>query len=156
YLDTDSFVSRIPFAEKMPRIRRVEGASQYFKTSGAYLVRITSNVFAPFGNDTQVYLGAKPLTVVPKPPYSAELSIPNELLTFRDFQMVGVPLTIKTNIERGSFFSKKKKEYSFVIPLQLFAKYPAYYQMDETVNADVVDSSQVSISKGSALTVPGC
>ena len=53
YLDTDTLVSRIPFAEKMPRIRKVEGSSQYYKSQGTYKIRITSNLFAPFGPDVQ-------------------------------------------------------------------------------------------------------
>jgi hypothetical protein len=156
YLDTDSLVSRVPFAEKMPRIRRVEGASQYYKTDGTYTVRITSNVFTPFGAATQIFLNGKPLAVVPKPPYSAEVSIPNEMLSFSNFQVIGAPLTIQASIEQDSFFSKKKKEYSFTIPIQLFAKYPAYYQMDEEITNYVVDPSQVAVAKGALFNIPGC
>ena len=156
YLDTDSLVSRLPFAEKMPRVRKVEGSSQYFKSDGNYEVKITSNVFVPFGPDTQVYVGGHQVAVAEKPPYSAVLTIPNSLLAFKEFQTSEIPLTIKTQIEQKSFFGSKKKAYEFTVPIELFAKNPAYYQMDESIDADVPDLTQLAVSKGALMTVPGC
>ena len=156
YLDTDTLVSRLPFAEKMPRVRKVEGSSQYYKTDGDYQVRITSNVFEPFGPDTQVFIGDTRLTVAEKPPYSAVLTIPNKMLHFRDYQTSDIPLTIKTRIEQKSWFSKTKKDYVFTVPIELFAKNPAYYQMDESINAEVPDLTKVTVSKGPLMTIPGC
>jgi hypothetical protein len=156
YLDTDALVSDLPFAQKMPRIRRIDGASQYFKTDGDYQLLLTANVFAPFGAETHVFVGKEEMKVASKPPYSAILSIPHEKLQFNDFQTIEVPLTIKTQLEDKSFFSKKKKDYEFTAFIELYPKYPAYYQMDESVNTQVVDPSQLAVARGAQMTIAGC
>jgi hypothetical protein len=159
YLDTDSLVSKIPFAEKMPRIRKVEGSSQYYKSQGTYKIRITSNLFAPFGPEVQITVGDKPLAQVQsEPPYAAVLEMDVKTLEpyFKDFQLAYVPVTISTQIEQGSFFSKKKAKYAFTIPIELFPKYPASYQMDQAFEAEIVDPTAVAVAPGAFMTVPGC
>jgi hypothetical protein len=159
YLDTDSLVSRIPFAQKMPRIRKVEGGSQYFKADGTYSVRITANILAPFGPNVRISVADKPFTNLrPEPPYSTVLAIGSDVLNpyFKEFQLSYVPITISTEMEEGSFLSKKKRPFTFTIPLELFPKYPASYQLDQAFEAQVVDASRVDIAPGSFMTIPGC
>ena len=116
----------------------------------------TANVFAPFGAETHVFVGKEEMKVASKPPYSAILSIPHEKLQFNDFQTIEVPLTIKTQLEDNSLFSKKKKNYEFTAFIELYPKYPAYYQMDESVNTQVVDPSQLAVARGAQMTIAGC
>ncbi len=159
YLDTDSLASRIPFAKTMPHFRQVTGASQFYKVDGTYDIHMTSNVFAPFGPETKVTIGQsnEPIQIIPDPPYSALIRVPNDKVNFAEFKNIDLPITIKTTIEEKHYFSKNvKRSYTFTIPIQLFAKYPAYYQMDQVENVDVVDPTVTSLSKGAFLYAPGC
>jgi hypothetical protein len=157
FLDTDTLASRLPFAQNIPRIRRIEGSSQYFKTDGDYKLLLTASLFAPFGPETKVLVGNEVMQINQQPPYSAILTIPHDKLQFNDFQTVEIPLKITTQIEQKHFLSKnEKKSYEFTAYIELYPKYPAYYQMDESVNAMVVDNSRTEVSKGERTTIAGC
>lgn len=157
YLDTDTLASRLPFAQKMPRVRRIEGSSQYFKTDGDYKLLLTANLFEPFGPKTKVLVGNEMMQVTQQPPYSATLTIPHEKLHFNDFQTVEVPLKITTEIAQKHFLAKNETHvYEFTAYIELYPKYPAYYQMDESVNAMVVDDTRTAVANGGKMLIPGC
>jgi hypothetical protein len=155
FLDTDSLVSSLPFASKMPRIRRVDGGSQYYKPDGTYDIRIISNVFVPFGPNATVTVADAPFPDVKPdtsdPSYGAILKIPAKTLEpyFDDFRLMYTTVAI-------TVVGKKQQKSTFKVPIELFPRYPASYQLVQAYEAQEVDPSKTEIAPGKYTLVPGC
>ena len=77
-LDVDTTLNRIPFLANATTIRRIWGASQYYKPQGIYIISLHGNIFDQDAGDPDVWIGGKHLTVPPvmKRPYDVVLNIP--------------------------------------------------------------------------------
>jgi hypothetical protein len=161
FLDTDVLLSRLPFVKEVPRIRRVDGASQYFRSQGEYRVAITANLFSPFGPETTILVNGvliQPEWLHSKPPYDVIVALPVTVLNalFHDYQLVYVPLDIKTTVTEQGLFRNRARPATFRVQLELFPRYAASYRLDQAAEGSVVDSSATEIAKGERMTVPGC
>lgn len=161
FLDTDALLSRLPFVAEIPRVRRVQGASQYFRSEGEYRVTITANLFTPFGGAAALSVNGSPIKpewVHQQPPYDAVVALPVAVLNplFRDYQLTYVPLDIQTTVSEKSLFRTRTHPATFRIQLELFPRYAASYRLDQAAEASVVDTAVTEIAKGERMTIPGC
>src|SRR5579871_2948168 len=70
-LDVDSTLNKIPFLKETKTIRRVWGASQYYKPNGIYIVTLHGNIFDAGAGGPDVTVGGRHLSTPPivQPPY---------------------------------------------------------------------------------------
>src|ERR1035438_3088358 len=81
-LDVDSTLNRIPFLKDVRTVRRIWGASQYYRPNGIYIVTIHGNIFDSSAEVPTVTVGGRPLTTTPivHNPYDCTLEISSTLL----------------------------------------------------------------------------
>jgi hypothetical protein len=162
-LDVDSTLNTIPFLKNVKTVRRIWGASQYYKPGGIYLVTLHGNIFSQEAGAPDVYVGGRHLSTPPivKPPYDVTLEIPANLLDdrFQDRKVVQVPVIVKQRIlARDYAFQVWRQDYiqDFKFTLELFPKYPAAYRLTEYDEIPAVDTTQTLTWQRNEALIPGC
>lgn len=163
-LDVDSTLNKIPFLKETKTIRRIWGASQYYRPNGIYVVTLHGNIFDAAAGGPDVMVGGRHLTVLPivQPPYDVRLEIPASLINdrFQDRKIVQVPIVIKQKVSNRSYRFQiwrnefKTEEFTFV--LELFPKFPAAYRLTEYNEEPSFDQSKTLIWPRRETLIPGC
>jgi len=106
-LDVDSTLNRVPFLKDVKTIRRIWGASQYYRPNGIYVVTIHGNIFDSGAGAPDVNIGGRQLSNAPivSPPYDVKLEIPANLLNdrFQDRKMTHIPVTLKQRVSNRNY-----------------------------------------------------
>ena len=163
-LDVDSTLNKIPFLKETKTIRRIWGASQYFRPNGIYIVTIHGNIFDAAAGSPDVTIGGRRLTTPPivQPPYDVRLEIPATLLNdrFRDRKVTQVPVIIKQKVAGRSYsFQLWRDEFvtqEFTFQLELFPKFPAAYRVTEYNEEPAFDQSRTLVWPRRETLIPGC
>lgn len=178
-LDVDTKMNRIPFLRSAHTIRRVDGASQYFRTEGLYTVRIKGNLFEQDAGKPVVYIGdcdanspraTDRCVILPEssvqltPPYEVVLQIPVEVINnsnfFTDRFLGYIPMLIRQNVpNRDYFFQAWKDKFrsaSFRTSIELFPRFPATYSLTEFSTEPFVDTEKTEVAPARFMYVPGC
>jgi hypothetical protein len=166
FLDINAELQRLPFSKDVPSVRRIEGASQYYRETGLYRLVITGSVFTPFGRPASISIDGKEVDsqwLSPTPPYDMVVNIPAEFLRgrFSDNSLSYVPITIKTDVSNRSsklfFWRDAVRPAAFTFKMELFPKYPVKYRVTEYRKEKIVDyQAPVEIQKGPISTINGC
>jgi hypothetical protein len=163
-LDVDSTLNRIPFLKDVKTIRRIWGASQYYRPNGIYLVTLHGNIFDAGAGAPDVYIGGRHLSTPPsvRPPYDVTLEIPANLLNdrFQDRKITQIPVTVKQRVAARDYsFQVWREEYKtqdFNFTIELFPKYPAAYRLTEYDDQPSFDEAQTSTWPRRETLIPGC
>jgi len=163
-LDIDQKLNKIPFLQKSATIRRIWGASQYYRPQGIYVISLHGNIFDQDAGPPEVYVGGKHLPDPPtmKPPYDVVLNIPVALINdqFHDRKLTYVPVIVKQQVSNRDYAFQvwrdryRKAEFKFM--LELFPKYPAAYRITEYDEEPTIDTSQVKVWPRREVTIGGC
>jgi len=163
-LDVDSTLNSIPFLKNTKTIRRIWGASQYYRPNGIYIVTLHGNIFDAANGTPDVSIGGRHLDVPPsvRPPYDVTLEIPAYLLNdrFQDRKMVQVPVTVRQRVAARDYPYQlwrdeyRTQEYDFTI--ELFPKYPAAYRVTEYDEEPSFDETKSLIWPRRETLIPGC
>ncbi len=163
-LDVDSALNNIPFLEGVKTIRRIWGASQFYRPNGIYLVTLHGNIFDANSGAPDVYIGGRHLDIAPsvRPPYDVTLKIPASLLNdrFKDRKIVQLPVTVKQRVSARNFSFQiwrdefKVQEFNFTI--ELFPKYPAAYRLTEYDEEPSFDQTRTLLWPRRETLIPGC
>lgn len=163
-LDIDSTLNGVPFLKTAKTIRRIWGASQYYKPNGIYIITLHGNIFDSDSGNPVVSIAGRPLTTPPMvtPPYDVRLEIPASLINdqFKDRRVVQIPVSIKQRVSGRDYSFQiwrneyRTQEYNFV--LELFPRYPAAYRLTEYDEQPSVNDTQVNIWPGTDTLIPGC
>jgi hypothetical protein len=113
YLDIGSLLQSLPFSRSVPSLRRVEGATQYYKDTGYYRLVLTGNIFDAFQGTGKIEIDGKavdPSWLNPSPPHDIAVMIPADYLTkrFDDNKLAYVPVSIRARVSNrssGLFFA---------------------------------------------------
>jgi len=163
-LDVDSTLNRIPFLKDVKTVRRIWGASQYYRPNGIYIVTIRGNIFDSSANVPDVTIGGRTLATKPivKPPYDCQLEIPGSMLNdlFQDRKLVQVPVILKQQVSSRDYrFQVWRSEYTpqtFTFTIELFPKYPAAYRLTEFDAQPDFDQNQTLRWPRREYLIPGC
>lgn len=167
-LDVQSTLSRIwPLASEPYAIRRVKGASQFFKVSGVYRVELTSNIFDGTGRPFSIMLDQKPVpeawVASTGEPYKVALSIPVSEINgrFKDHEASMLPLQVMADVPNQDrnffeFWKERNIVASFAVPVRLFPRYPAEYRFEQVTRSSAIDRSRVVWQSSRTATIPGC
>jgi hypothetical protein len=163
-LDVDQTLNKIPFLAKTATIRRIWGASQYYKPQGIYIISLHGNVFDQSAGVPDVWIDSKQLTTRPnlKPPYDVVINIPVNLINdkFQDRKLTYLPIVIKQQVPNRAYgFQVWRSQYrptEFKFMLELFPKYPAAYRLTEFDEEPIVDSTQTLTQARREMLIPGC
>lgn len=164
-LDVDQKLAAIPFLKNVKTIRRVEGASQYFRTEGLYVVRVKGNLFDQLTAAPVVTVDGttlEPTSVLLKPPYDLVLNIKAEMINrkFKDRTLSYLPIVIRQQVANRPYsFQVWKDQYrnaEYTFKLELFPQYPAAYLLTEWDEEPIVDASRTETAAARFMYVPGC
>jgi hypothetical protein len=154
-LDIGSLLDSLPFTKKTAlAIRRVDGATQYFRDdSGMYRVVLNGNIFNT-GNPVVVLVDDLPQPrdgtawSHPTPPYELALQIPAKEVNglFQDRTLAYLPLVVRAQVSnRNWFFQFWKPAYrtaEFKVKVELFPRYPVQYRLTEYRTEKTLDKCQ--------------
>ena len=163
-LDVDSTLNRIPFLKDVKTIRRIWGASQYYRPNGIYVVTIHGNIFDSGAGAPDVNIGGRQLSNAPivSPPYDVKLEIPANLLNdrFQDRKVTQIPITLKQRVSNRNYsFQIWRDAYTtqeFKFTLELFPKYPVAYRLTEYDERPSFDETQTLTWPRRETLIPGC
>jgi hypothetical protein len=163
-LDVDQQLNKIPFLAKAFTLRRVWGASQYYRPQGLYVISLHGNIFDQSAGTPEVWIGGQHLAAPPlmKPPYDVVLNIPVELINkhFQDRKLSYVDVVVKQKVPNRPYsFQIWRDEYrlaDFRFMLELFPRYPAAYRLTEYDIEPTIDTSQVKVWPRREMYIPGC
>lgn len=163
-LDIDGVLKRLPLISVSPTLRRVDGATQYFRHQGIYRVTFTSNLRDFATGDVSFSLNGKPVPaewVNAKPPYETVLTIPSAALTdaFQESSLAYTPVVMSANVPNRSWWQvwrPKERLVAFPVKLELFPKRAVTYRLVEWSSIPSVDKSQVLVQKGTIHNIQGC
>jgi len=163
-LDIDGVLNRVPFLKDVKTIRRIWGASQYYRPNGIYIVTLHGNIFDTGAGAPDVTVGGRHLSAPPivQPPYDVRLEIPASMLNdrFQDRKLTQVPVVVKQRVYARDYWLQvwrdeyKTQEYNFTI--ELFPKYPAAYRLTEFDSMPDFDQSQTLTWPRRETLIPGC
>jgi hypothetical protein len=165
YLDIDTLMSRLPFSSAVPVIRRVEGATQYYKDNGTYRVVITGNTFNPFGKQAKLSIAdlpVRPEWMNSRAPYDMEVNIPAGFLNgrFQDRAISYLPVKIEAEVPNRSWslqvWRDTTRYAAYTFSIELLPKYPVTYSAIEYHRETAPDAAQTLVQKGPIYTIPGC
>jgi hypothetical protein len=163
-LDVDQKLNSIPFLAKSMTIRRIWGASQYYKPQGSYVISLHGNIFDQQAGTPDVYIGGKHLDIPPamNPPYDVVLNVPVGLINdkFVDRKLAYVPVVVEQHIRnRDTAFQFWRDAYrlgEFKFSLELFPKFPAAYRLTEYDQEPIVDTTRMLTQPRREMLIPGC
>jgi hypothetical protein len=165
-LDVDSTLNRIPFLKDVRTVRRIWGASQYYRPNGIYIVTIHGNIFDSGAGVPAVTVGGRPLSspAIINPPYDCKLEIPSKLINdlFQDRKITQVDVVLKQrHYARDYSWQVWRPEYAtepqtFKFTLELFPKYPAAYRLTEYDAVPDFDQNQTLRWPRREYLIPGC
>jgi hypothetical protein len=163
-LDVDSTLNRIPFLKDVKTIRRIWGASQYYRPNGIYIITIHGNIFDSGAGAPDVSIGGRPLSTPPimSPPYDVKLEIPANQINdrFQDRKVTQIPVTLKQKVSNRNYsFQIWRDAYTtqeFTFTLELFPKYPAAYRLTEYDEQPSIDQTQTLTWPRRETLIPGC
>jgi hypothetical protein len=166
-LDVEAAIGRLPFTKTVPSVRRVEGATQYFREEGVYRVVIRANFLGTTDAPTRVFLAGKPIEslgiqYVPRPPNDVALVIPANAIngSFDDRYLREIPLKISTEVNNRPWsfqmWRPKTRPAEFDLKLELFPRFPVTYRITEYYETKDVDATKVELKKGPDHVVGGC
>ncbi|WP_426291544.1 hypothetical protein [Sphingomonas sp. TWP1-3-1] len=164
-LDVDNAIKTLPFTDKSPVLRRVDGAALVHRPhpDAVYVVTLTGSIFGP-AFQTRITVAGKPImgsSLVPDGPYRIKLLIPGAMLNsqFRISELSTVNLDISSSYVKKPFLgigSNKTIEVRFPVTLQLIPRAGITYRLTEHYSTVVIDKSSTQIQKGEKHFVPGC
>jgi hypothetical protein len=163
-LDIDGTLNRIPFLKDVRTVRRIWGASQYYRPNGIYIVTLHGNIFDVGGGTPSVTIGGRPLSTTPivSPPYDVRLEIPASLINdrFQDRKVTQIPVVVKQRVAgRDYAFQVWRNEYNteeFDFTLELFPRYPAAYRLTEYDSEPDFNQTQTKRWPRHEYLIPGC
>lgn len=162
-LDLAPSLAKLQFSSGTPVLKKVEGASQYFRASGSYRLRLETNLPALGATGFTLTIAGQPVPagwLVVTPPGSVQVTIPAAALadSFSDRTLVHLPLELVGVMPVGSwkFWQSNTRAVSQPFALELFPKKPFSFTLKESTSTTSVDESQVLLAKGKPQQVPGC
>lgn len=164
-LDIGELLSRLPFSKRVPALRRIDGATQYFRDAGVYRLVLTGNMFMPFEPGAVLKINGKVVDQTwmnSEPPYGLAVTIPSTFLadSFDDTKLAYVPATLATSVPNRrsalQFWRKAVRPAKFAFKLELFPRYAVAYRLTEYRKEKVVDPVNTAIQPGGISVIPGC
>ncbi|MBI5258101.1 MAG: hypothetical protein HY855_16480 [Burkholderiales bacterium] len=162
-LDMAPSLARLSLSPNTPVLRRVEGASQYYRASGSYRLRLESNLPALGATGFTLTIAGQPVPagwLSVSPPGSVQVTIPAAALadSFSERTLVHLPLELVGVMPVGSwkFWQSNSRAVAQPFALELFPKKPFTFTLKESTSATSVDESQVLFARGRPQPVPGC
>ena len=164
-LDVEATLTRLPFSTYVPSIRRVEGATHYFRPEGVYRVVIKANFIQGGAAVPKVTVGGKPVDdqwIVPQPPNALALNLPASFINghFANLNLREVPVVLTARVANRDwwfqYWRTAERDAQFSFKLELFPKYPITYRLTEFYHEKVVDQTRTEVVRGPDHSVPGC
>lgn len=162
-LDVSAQLSRAPFNDGTPAVKRIEGASVTLRSDGAYRLVIDTNLPSAGATAYSVTMAGQavpPDWLQVAPPNRVALTIPAAALekSFGDRSLVHLPMELSAVMPSTSwkFWQSNIKQVTFPFSLELFPRKPLGYVLKELAAPTVVDDKRTLLVKGAPQTVPGC
>ncbi|NRF65527.1 hypothetical protein HLB44_00885 [Aquincola sp. S2] len=162
-LDVDKALKALPFDAATPVLRRIDGATQYYRTDGSYRLTITTNLPAAGAQGYAVTLAgqpAPPAWLAVQPPDRLTLTIPAAALAnnFADRALTHLPLELTALMPAGSwkFWQSNTAQVRYPISLALFPRKPLSYTLKEAATATAVDATRTLLTQSTPQAIPGC
>ncbi|WP_395699769.1 HD domain-containing protein [Aquabacterium sp.] len=163
-LDVAAQVTRPPFSEDKPSLRKVEGATQaWHRDKGSYRVTIHSNLAAAGAMSYAVTIAGQPAPpqwLQVTPPGILQLTIPAAALAdnFGDRNLVHLPVEVSGVFPSRSwkFWQSNTIALSFPFSLELLPRKPFSYTLKDSTHPTEVDPGRTLVAKGKPVLVPGC
>lgn len=164
FLDIEGAVSRLPFAESTPVIRKVEGGSQYIRPNGLYRVVLTTSLPPLAKGDLTVRIAGKPIPAASinfAPPYALAVNIPAKLLEsqFSKDSLVYIPLEVSAEVsaDRGwRLWKAATRTATLRTTIELFPINAVTYRLTEWTSVPTVDLNNPQVQPGPDVTIAGC
>ena len=170
-LDIDDTLNALPFTKTTPKIQRVTGATQYYRSTGLYRLEILNSFTTTDGEPPEVSIesidkGGKKksleLHALGLLPHKLVVTINSTDLNdnFKDDELADLTVVIVAQVKNRNhfyqFWRSRMRPATFRFTLELFPKYPAQYQLITLNETPSYDTSQVKTQKGEITTVAGC
>ncbi|HSW08733.1 MAG TPA: hypothetical protein VLK61_29475 [Aquabacterium sp.] len=162
-LDVSAQLARPPFSDGVPQVRRIEGATQYFRNDGSYRLLIESNLPSAGATAYSLTVAGQPAPaewLQVTPPNRMALTIPAKALatSFSERALVHVPIELSAVMPKGSwkFWQSNIRQVTFPFGLELFPRKPLGYVLKDFSAPTVVDDKRTLLVKGTPQTVAPC
>ncbi|WP_284619552.1 hypothetical protein [Aquabacterium humicola] len=162
-LDVGAALKALPFDASTPVLRRVEGASHYFRAGRDARITITTNLPTAGTLSYAVTLAGQPAPpgwLQVQPPDKLQLTIPAAALAplFVDRALTHVPLELTALMPQGSwkFWRSDTAQIKYPISLELFPRKPMAYQLKEAAAPTAVDDKRTLLTSSRPQSIPGC
>ena len=162
-LDVGAQLSKAPFNDGTPAVKRIEGASIIMRTDGAYRLVIDTNLPSAGATAYSVTIAGQAVPadwLQVAPPNKVALTIPASALekNFGDRTLVHLPMELSAVMPSTSwkFWQSNIKQVTFPFSLELFPRKPLGYTLKEFAAPTAVDDKNTLLVKGTPKTIPGC
>jgi len=162
-LDIDSAIGKLPFAKSTPFIRRVEGASLYYREGGSYRIVVTTNLGELARTGVTATMGSRSLDVTPVPPFGIAVTVPGELVanlfnpTEPKLASETVVLHALVDNDRGwKLWKPAERAVELPFKIELFPRRAVTYSLIERRAVPDVDRGRPTVMQAQDHTVNGC
>jgi hypothetical protein len=162
-LDISAQLAKPPFNAGVPQVRRIEDATQYFRSEGSYRLVIESTLPSAGATAYSLTVAGQPAPadwLQVTPPDRMVLTIPAKALasSFSDRALVHVPIELSAVMPKGSwkFWQSTVRQVTFPFSLELFPRKPLSYVLKDFSAPSAVDDKRTLTVKGTPQTVAPC
>jgi hypothetical protein len=160
YLDAESLIQRLPFTKTVNSIRRIDGASQYYRDKGVYRIIVRANFVRGGMDPPRVkmegrYIDQSFVSILA--PNDLVLTLPVAALNayFDGGGLRTVQFALETAVPAGTYFWSSTRPARFRFRIELFPKFPFKYKVKEHVGVQAI-SNAIAVQPGEKHIVPGC